>query len=104
MSKGDGMAKQWAKAFYKSSAWSKCREGYIASVFGLCERCQSPGYIVHHKILLTPSNINDTNITLNWEHLEYLCLDCHNKEHHGSGENVLRVGLRFDANGELVEA
>lgn len=78
--------KDYARAFYKSKEWQKCRAGYIKSVGGLCERCLKrglivPGYIVHHICYLTPENIQDTSITLNWDNLEYLCHDCHNKEH-----------------------
>ncbi len=78
--------KEYARAFYKSRAWLKCRDSYIKSVGGLCERCLAdglivPGYIVHHKCYLTPENINDPATTLNWDNLELLCLDCHNKEH-----------------------
>lgn len=40
-----------------------------------------PGDQVHHKKHLTPKNINDPEITLNWDNLELLCLDCHRKEH-----------------------
>lgn len=74
------------KAFYKTAAWLKCRAAYIKSVGGLCERCLArgeikPGYIVHHKIHLNAYNVSDPTITLNWDNLEYLCLDCHNKEH-----------------------
>ena len=98
------MAKEFAKKFYKSTAWKKCRADYIKSVYGLCERCNKPGYIVHHKILLTPSNINNPDVTLNWDNLEYLCLDCHNKEHNFErSKSVTRGGLRFNKNGELVE-
>lgn len=101
------MAKDWAVSFYKSAAWDKCREGYISSVHGLCERCTTPtpGKIVHHKEYLTPENIIDPNITLNWELLEYLCQRCHNNEHHGDGkgEGVIREGLMFDEYGNLVE-
>lgn len=99
------MAKEFAKGFYKSKAWKQCREAYVKSVYGLCERCGKPGYIVHHKILLTPSNINNPNITLNWDNLEYLCLDCHNKEHNFEREkrSITRKGLKFNKNGELVE-
>lgn len=95
------MAKEFAKKFYASKAWQKCRAAYIASVFGLCERCGRPGYIVHHKVTLTPNNINDPDITLNFERLEYLCHDCHNREHGGA---VTTEGLRFDSDGNLVEA
>ncbi len=96
------MAKEWAKAFYKSTAWLKCRESYITKVYGLCERCSKPGLILHHKTELTPNNINNPDITLNHDKLEYLCLDCHNKEHFKIHEAV-REGLRFNSDGELVE-
>ncbi len=74
------------KGFYKTAAWLKCREAYIKSVGGLCERCLAegkivPGYIVHHKIHLTPFNVTDPSITLNWDNLEYVCLDHHNQIH-----------------------
>lgn len=92
--------KPWAKRFYKSKAWVKCREAYIAQRYGLCERCGAPGKIVHHKIYLTPDNINDPNISLNHENLELLCQDCHNREHH---ETIPAAeGLRFDEHGNLV--
>jgi 5-methylcytosine-specific restriction enzyme A len=101
------MAKAFAKAFYNSKAWKQCRESYIVSVHGLCERCISkgkitPGYIVHHRILLTPSNINDPEVSLNHKHLEYVCLDCHNVEHQGSSE-VIREGLEFDSEGNIIQ-
>ncbi|SKA89644.1 HNH endonuclease [Clostridium sp. USBA 49] len=98
------MAKEFAKKFYKSKEWEACRQSYIKFVFGLCERCGKPGYIVHHKIELNSSNINNPNITLNWDNLEYLCRDCHNKEHNFGRHKVsyTREGLMFNANGELV--
>ena len=95
------MAKDYAKGFYKGKAWQRCREGYIQSVMGLCERCGAGGKIVHHKILLTPQNINDPEVTLNHSLLELLCQDCHTNEHLSSPPTV--KGLRFDANGELYE-
>lgn len=98
------MAKEFSKAFYNSKAWIDCRDGYIKSVYGLCERCERPGYIVHHKKILTQENINDPNITLNWDSLEYLCLDCHNKEHHKNKEGLIRKGLEFDKFGNLVQS
>ncbi|SDO79636.1 HNH endonuclease [Halobacillus aidingensis] len=68
----------------------------------MCERCGAPGDIVHHKEYITPGNIHDPNITLNHENLEYLCQTCHNREHHGSGEDTVREGLAFNGDGELV--
>ncbi len=94
------MAREFSKAFYNSKAWIKCKNAYIKSVFHLCERCKKPGYIVHHKEELSPDNINNPNITLNWDNLEYLCLDCHNRV---DTAEVVRDGLMFDSTGQLVE-
>lgn len=41
----------------------------------------SHGYIVHHKVYINKNNIWDTDITLDFNNLELLCIDCHNKEH-----------------------
>lgn len=80
------MAKEWAKAFYKSKTWQRTRDSYAASVGGLCERCLSAGMykagdIVHHKQKLTPENITDPAVCLAWDNLELLCRDCHAKAH-----------------------
>ncbi|PEB56232.1 HNH endonuclease [Bacillus pseudomycoides] len=96
------MAKEYAKKFYRSKVWQKCRAAYVQSVFGLCERCESPGKIVHHKEYITPSNINNPDITLNHDNLELLCQDCHNKEHFEK-YSPLREGLRFDDDGNLIQ-
>ncbi|MFB9330110.1 HNH endonuclease [Paenibacillus aurantiacus] len=94
--------KPWARSFYNSTAWKKCRASYITLVHGICERCPRPGHIVHHKKYLTPENINNPAVSLNHALLEYLCQDCHNKEHHGCSEPVIREGLAFDKYGNLV--
>lgn len=93
----------WAKTFYKSSAWKKCRDAYFKLRHGFCERCPEAGKIVHHKIWLTPDNISDPSVSLNHDHLELLCQDCHNKEHHSSAGDVVAEGLMFDEQGNLVE-
>ena len=72
--------------FYKTVAWKRCREAYAKSVGGLCERCLAkgmyvPGEIVHHKVHLTPKNITDPNVSLNWDNLELVCRKCHGDEH-----------------------
>ena len=96
------MAKPYAQSFYKSTAWKKCRAGYIKSVHGLCERCGRPGYIVHHIEYITPDNINDPDITLDWDNLEYLCQDCHNKEHFKRHSST-REDVTFDEQGNLIQ-
>ena len=40
-----------------------------------------PGEIVHHKAHITPQNINDPSITLDWSNLMLVCRDCHGELH-----------------------
>ena len=101
--------KDFSKKFYKSKAWEDCRAAFYFSKHGLCECCQGPGKIVHHRIELTPDNINNPDITLNWDNLELVCLDCHNSIHKtGQTLNSNRIrsytapGTMFDENGDLV--
>lgn len=97
------MAKEWATSFYNSKAWERCRLAFLQSKFFICERCEGAALIIHHKEYLTPDNINDPNVSLSWDNLEALCQDCHNNEHHGSGEGATREGMYFNEHGELVE-
>ena len=95
------MAKDFSKAFYGSKAWQQCRDAYIAhrkSVDGgMCENCHEvPGYIVHHKIELTPDNINDPNITLEFENLKYDCHICHNAEHGKGSKNKIPGMIEYE--------
>ncbi|WP_079479710.1 HNH endonuclease signature motif containing protein [Halobacillus salinus] len=96
--------KPYARRFYNSKQWRKCRAAYIATVLGgICEGCgKKPGYIVDHIEPITPDNIADPAITLNHENLQYLCTPCHNRKTFGSGECEVRDGLVFDEDGELV--
>lgn len=99
------MARDFAKSFYKSAAWQRCRDGFIAyrrSIDGgVCQRCHDqPGYIVHHKIYLSPANLRNPQIALNFDNLEFVCLDCHNLEHQG-GKRLL---CGFDENGRPTNA
>lgn len=83
---GGAGVREFAKAFYKSKAWENTRESYALSVGWLCEDCLAkglvvPGKVVHHKIPLSPQNIDDPRITLDWSNLKLVCQDCHAKEH-----------------------
>lgn len=76
----------YAEEFYGSPAWKRCREAYKKKAGGLCEQCLSrglynPAEMVHHKIHITPENITDPKIVLNFDNLEALCRDCHAKMH-----------------------
>ncbi len=92
--------KDFARAFYRSASWQKCRESFLASKMWLCERCKAQAAtIAHHKIYLTPANINDPTITLNWNNLEALCQDCHNREH---SDKMRRGPYRVAADGSIL--
>lgn len=101
------MAKEWAKAFYKTKRWQKCKNAYISKRIGidggLCEECcDRPGYIVHHRITLTENNITDPDICLNENHLEYVCKICHDMfEGHGLNKRIKPL-CRFDENGQPI--
>ena len=95
------MAKDYAKKFYKSKEWQKCRNGYMQSKHFICERCGGIATICHHKNYISEKNINNPNITLNCDNLEAVCQDCHNNEHQSG--RVCAKGLRFDDNGNLVK-
>lgn len=90
-------------SFYKSKEWWDCRTSYIQA-HPLCERCAAKGLIVpailvHHKIHLTPENVNDPSIALNHDNLESLCQSCHNAEHFG---DKTERRWTFDQDGNLV--
>lgn len=80
------MARDFAKAFYHSQAWKQTQASYVKQSGGLCEKCLqaglvTAGVIVHHKIHLTPENINNPDIALNPDNLMLLCRDCHAAVH-----------------------
>ena len=82
-------APEQQRAFYHSRAWQRCRSEYLASVGGLCERCEAkgiirPAYIVHHKEYISIANITDPSVLLSFDNLEALCQSCHNAEHIGN--------------------
>lgn len=81
-----GKEKEFEDVFYSSWPWRKCARAYKQSVGGLCERCRERGLIapadeVHHKIRLTPENVNKPEIALNWGNLIALCTECHKEMH-----------------------
>lgn len=80
------MAQEFAKQFYSSKAWQDCRNEYAKRVHYLCENClkrglYKPGVIVHHVEELTPANIENPEVSLNWNNLRLVCRDCHAEEH-----------------------
>lgn len=94
------MARDFAISFYNCKKWINCKNAFMASKNYICERCGGLAYIVHHIKHITPSNIDNPNITLSWDNLQALCLDCHNAAH-GSGEACID-GVSFDHNGNVI--
>lgn len=93
-----------AQKFYRSPAWRKCRESFIAERMsidgGMCMRChKEPGYIVHHKIHLNLGNVEIPEIALCHDNLEFLCMSCHNDEHFHKQQ---KLKCRFDEKGRPV--
>lgn len=90
------MSRQEKQEFYNTQAWKNTRKAYASSVGGLCEQClragiYSPGEIVHHKTHLTPENLNDPTIALDWSNLELLCRKCHANAHKYDNPNLRYV-------------
>ncbi len=98
--------KPFAEKFYKGTAWKHCRASFVkvrvAMDGGMCQHCgDRHGEIVHHVIWLTPENINNPDIALNHNNLEYVCWKCH--------ENIkdpkkLNRRYTFGADGKLMPA
>lgn len=97
------MAELWAAALYKSKAWREFRMALIQQRGPICARCgkncllDSSELIAHHKIALTPDNVQDVTVTLNPDNVELICFDCHNKEHGRYGYGSHTVYLIYGA-------
>ena len=107
------VAQDWAVAFYHSPAWRHNRNAYMQmeldTPYGIipplmCERCYAngdmrPAKVVHHKIHLTPDNIDDPHVTLSFDNFQRLCQDCHAFVH--TGYEPPRYA--FDEHGNLIK-
>lgn len=93
--------KDFAQILYNTKAWKDCRISYLRMVGGLCEDCLKdglhvPAEIIHHKVELTPDNINNPSITMSFDNLHAVCRNCHAKYH----SNPKRYHI--DANGNVI--
>ena len=87
-------------AFYHSKAWRDL--SYLLRLkSGKCQRCGRIADIkqlhAHHKVLLTPSNINDISISLNPDNIEILCSSCHDEEHNRFGYTEHHIYIIYGA-------
>ena len=72
--------------FYTTRAWRKARDAVLKEHGGLCQICLSKGLIVpavhvHHKVHLTPENLDDPRVALDSSNLMALCEECHAEQH-----------------------
>lgn len=101
------MSTEWANQFYKTTMWQKTRAAYISYRRGLCERCMKNGIIragveVHHIKPLTQKNINDPNITLNWDNLMLLCPTCHDEIHRRQTKKAKHKRYTVNSEGKIT--
>lgn len=96
------------QGFYNTTVWQNCRNEYVKSVGGLCERCYKNGIIkhgehVHHIKHVTPENVSDPSVTLNFDNLILLCRECHGEMHRDKSKKRFKVDKygRVTANGKL---
>ena len=94
------MAKEYAKAFYRSKQWRDLRKQILRRDLYTCEDCGGRATEVHHEIELTPQNISDPAISLNPKLLHSLCHDCHTK--HTKQSEAAPDGYMFDSDGHVV--
>lgn len=81
--------------FYVSIVWIDCSKAY-RKAHPFCERCAKkhvvrPSEEVHHVIELSAENINNPQITLNWDNLEALCGECHRSIKKGTEDRRWRA-------------
>ena len=84
--------------FYRQASWIKLRkalkhERVNAEGLLICEHCGKPilkdyDAILHHKIELTPQNVNDWDIAYNPDNLAFVHARCHNEIHNRFGGRV----------------
>lgn len=92
--------------FYCSKEWKETRQLVYKRDCMVCNHCKRIVYKYpqcHHKIPITPSNINDWNITHNLDNIELLCVPCHNNVHQPERvphkhKDLLKVNEDYDNN------
>lgn len=93
---GDDMAKDYAKAFYKSKKWIRKRELILKRDQYMCRECKrygktSPATTVHHVIPLDQR----PDLKLNINNLISLCDKCHNQMHNRITGELTEKGMEW---------
>ena len=89
-------------SFYHTKRWQKLRQR-ILNRDCICQVCYTAKpTIAHHKVWITPENINIPELVWGEKNLISVCQSCHNLIHHGSQDHSCTIeGYEFDENGEL---
>ena len=95
--------RRWQLRFYNSKRWRKIRNRVREREQMRCQMCHrfiKGKSIVDHIIEITPFNKDDTDITLNEDNLQLLCVECHNTKtfggYTGRRGQVKDSGIVFD--------
>lgn len=100
------MAREFAKSFYNSKQWKQTREYILKRDCYMCVLCGRPAEEVHHKIHLSPANIDNPMISMHENNLISLCGDCHKRLHSSdktkSGDILPLISFDDDGNPILV--
>ena len=93
--------------FYRSSKWENLRKALLMERVNdngevICEHCGKPivnkyDAICHHKIMLTESNMNDYDISLNPDNIMIVHHRCHNEIHKRFGTYTRHVYIVYGA-------
>ena len=76
------MAKDYARPFYDSKGVAQDARGLFAKpALYLRTLRWGAASVVHHIRYIKPWNVNDPDITLNWDNLKAVCEKCHAEEH-----------------------
>ncbi len=90
--------------FYHTTQWMKCWAAFVALNHGKCQICGKRGNLVNQWTHLNEENVDDPYISLNFDNLELLCRDCHNKIHadHDSGREDKPTLVEFIPDGNVI--
>lgn len=93
--------------FYRCKEWRRLLEGLKLERVNdegqvICEYCGKPivrayDIIGHHKVELTEDNVNDVNISLNPDNVEFVHHRCHNYIHNKLGYSVREIYVVYGA-------
>lgn len=70
------------QSFYNKSEWRKLRKAKLMAQ-PLCELCGAVAQHIHHIISFVNEDdeLKQMELLLNWENLQSLCQECHNRLH-----------------------